>query len=193
MKSSHTALGQLIEVLKVEDAKQAALLKRARPFWWIAAALFVFSSVGILLTQQASSPPIDPGFPLRASLALLFSALAIVFYVQIKKLSTIDYTEPATLFLRNAAKRYEFMSTPALLLAVLISAVLALVTSVYIVDVFRRYFNIHQASIGLTASFAFVAIVFLFGYFVSKKSWRKTKAPVLEQIAKMQAELRSEV
>ncbi len=192
MKTSHTDLSQLIEMLKVEDAKQAALLKRARPFWWIAAALWVFSSVGILLTQQASSQPIDSGFPLRAALALLFSGLAIVLYVQMKKLSTIDYTEPVTLFLRKAAKRYEFMSIPNLLLAVLISAVLALVASVYIIDVFRRYFDIHDASVGLVSTFAFVAIVFLFGYFVSKKSWKKTKAPVLEQITEMQAGLRSE-
>ncbi len=192
MKTSHTALIHLIEVLKVEDARQAALLKRARPFWWIAAALWIFSTVGMLLTQQASSQQIDPGFPLRASLAFLFSGLAAVIFIQVKRLSTIDYTEPVTLFLRKAAKRYQFMSTPALLLAVLISAVLALVASVYIIDVFRRYFEIREASIGFAASFAFVALVLLFGYFVSKKSWKKTKAPLLEQIMKMQADLQNE-
>ncbi len=192
MKTSHTTLSQLIEVLKVEDARQVALLKRARPFWWIAAALWVFSSVAVLLTRQASSQQIDAGFPLRASLAVLFSALAVVFYVQTKRLSRIDYAEPVSLFLRRAAKRYEFMSTPTLFLAVLISAVLALVTSVYIVDVFRRYFDVREPSVGLAASFAFVALVFLFGYFVSKKSWKRTRAPMLEQIMKMQADLRSE-
>ncbi len=192
MNESQPALIRLIEVLKVEDAKQAASLKRARPFWWIAAALWTFSSVGILLTQQASSQQIDPGFPLRASLAFLFSVLAAVLFFQVKRLSTIDYTEPVTLFLQRAAKRYQFMSTPALVLAVLISAVLALVASVYIVDVFRRYFDIREASIGLAASFVFVALVFLFGYFVSKKSWKKTKAPLLEQITRMQADLQNE-
>ena len=192
MKTSHTAVTQLVEVLKVEDAKQVALLKRARPFWWIAAALWIFSSVGILLTQQASSQPIDSGFPLRASLAVLFSCLAVAFYLQIKKLSAIDYTEPVSVFLRKAAKRYEFMSTPYLLLAVFVSSVLALVASVYISDVFRRYFDIREASVGLAVSFAFVALVFLFGYYVSKKAWRRTRGEVLEQIMKVQVELQSE-
>ncbi len=192
MKPSQIAPTGLIEVLKAEDAKQAALLKRARPFWLIAAALWIFSAVGLLLTHQASSQQIDPGFPLRASLAFLFSGLAVVLFFQVKRLSTIDYTEPVALFLLKAAQRYQFMSAPALLLAVLISAVLALVASVYIVDVFRRYFGLHEDFVGLAASFAFVAVVFLFGYFVSKKSWKRTKAPLLAQITKMQADLQNE-
>ena len=183
------AIDNVIEMLKTEDAKQLTMLKRARPLWMIAAVFWIVSSAGILLTGLESPRQLDSGFPLRGLIALIFLGLGAAFVVQTKKLSRIDYTEPASLFLRKAAQRYQFMSTPSLVLSIVITSILALACSMYIVDVFERYLDIHDASAGIVASFAFVAFVYLFGYFASKKSWKKTRAPMLEQIKKMQEDL----
>ena len=188
----HIAIDNVIEMLRSEDAKQLAALKRSRPFWRIAAALATFSCVGILLTKMASSQHVDPGFPLRGLVALVFLGLAAAISTRTKYLSSIDYTEPATLFLRKAGKRYQFMSTPYLVLSILIASILALAASVYIVDVFDRYLDIHDVSLGMVSSFTFTAFVYLFGFYVSKKAWKGTRGEMLEEIKKIQGDLRSD-
>jgi hypothetical protein len=189
MNASDNAVDGLIAMLKTEDAKQLAALKRSRPLWWIAAACWAVVLVVVLVARVESSRPEDAAFPLKGLLALVFVGLAVGTYVHIKKLAAIDYTEPVTLFLRNAAKRYQFMSTPYLVLSILVTSVLALAASSVIVDVFDRYLGIHDDTAGSIAAFAFAALVYLFGYVVSKKAWMKTKGPMLNEIRRMQDEL----
>jgi hypothetical protein len=178
-----------MERLKNEDARQLKMLKRARPLWVIGAVFWGISSIGIVLTTLESSRQIDSGLPLRGLIALIFVGLSAALFVRIKSMSAIDYTEPASLFLRKAAKRYQFMSTPYLVLSILIASVLAWAASMYIVSVFERYLDIHDPSVGIIASFSFVALVFLGGYYASKKDWKKGSQPMLEEIKKLQEDL----
>jgi hypothetical protein len=191
--ASQSGLDSLIEKLKAEDARQLASLKRARPFWWIAAALWIVVFLMIVLRGGEASLQENMALPLRGLLALLFSGLAAALYIQTKRLSALDYSEPVALFLRRAAKRYRFMTTPILVLSILICAVLALAASFYITYVFERYFGIHDRSVGTMSTFAFTGLVFLFGYLVTKRGWKKTRGPMLEQIVKMQNDLRSDL
>jgi len=192
MDASEHAVDGLIAALKAEDAKQLAALKRSRPLWWIAAACWTVVLAVVLVARVDSSRPEDAAFPLKGLLALVFMGLATGTYVQIKKLAAIDYTQPVTLFLRNAARRYQFMSTPHLVFSILVTAVLALAASSIIVDVFDRYLGIHNDAVGTATAFAFTALVYLFGYVVSKKAWMKARGPMLSEIRRMQSELQGE-
>ena len=192
METSDSTVDGLIAMLKVEDARQLAALKRSRPLWWIAAACWAVVLVVVLVARVDSSRPEDAAFPLKGLLALVFVGLAVGTYVQIKKLAAIDYTEPVTLFLRNAAKRYRFMSIPYLVLSVVVTSVLALAASSVIEDVFDRYLGIHDDAAGPIAAFAFATLVYLFGYVVSKKAWMKARGPMLNEIRRMQDELQRE-
>ena len=120
---------------------------------------------------------------------LVFTGLAVALYLQIKKLGNIDYSEPVTLFLRKAVERYRFMSLRYFLFSILASSILALAASVYINNVLKRYFDILDTSVGIIISFVFVTLVYLFGYFASKRLWKSSKGPVLDEIIKMQKEL----
>jgi MFS family permease len=192
MGTSQMSIDHLIEMLKTEDAKQLKALKHARPLWWIGAVLFVFSFVVILLSNLESTQQLSPGLPLKGLLALVFSGLAAAVFLQIRKSSAIDYTEPTSLFLQKTAKRYQFMSTPALAFSILIASVLAAAASLYIVDVFERYFGIHDATVGIAATFGFVALVFLFGFYVTKKDWKQTRGRLLDDIKKLQDDLQGD-
>ncbi|MCX6138071.1 MAG: hypothetical protein NTV54_11315 [Ignavibacteriales bacterium] len=189
MNSIDSTVDNLIEVLKAEDAKQLKLLKKATPLWRIAAGLWLFSFVVAAIAMIDPSHHIDNTFPLKALIMLIFLGLAIGLHLQIKKLGTIDYAAPVTLFLHRAAARYQFMSAPYFVMSLVVTSLLASAASPYIIDVFRRYFDIHNALAGILTSFGFVAMVYLFGYFVSKREWKKSKGPILQDIRRMQKEL----
>jgi len=190
--SSQSTLDSLIDTLKAEDAKQLAALKRAKPLWWIAAVLWAVSCVASLAAYLSADQQFGSGFPLRGILALIFSGLAVGLYIQIKRTSAIDYAEPSLAFLQKAAKRYRFISTPSLVVSLLLTAVLALAASSYIVDVFERYLGVQNPSVGILSTFAFVAIVYSFGFVVSKKAWSRARGQFLEEIRKMRDDLSSE-
>jgi len=190
--ASQQAVDSLIERLKAEDARQLASLKRARPLWWIAAAVWTVGVVVMLVAGAESSQRNSPTLLLQGMLALVFSGLAVALYVQLKRISAIDYTEPATLFLRKAARRYQFMTRFSVVLSLLLSGVMALAASIYIVDVFKRYLGVEDGLIGVVSTFAFVGLVYLFGYSVSKKGWKKTRGPMMDEIRGMLRDLESE-
>jgi hypothetical protein len=190
MGTTNDALSNLMERLKTEDARQLSVLRRAKPLWWIAAVCWVVASVGIVMTDLASPERFGSGISLRGLLALVFLGLAVGFTYQVRKLSAIDYAEPTSRFLQSATRRYKFMSTPCLVLSVLVTSVLALTASPYIVSVFERYFNVQNSPIGTVSTFAFVAAVYAFGYYVSRKAWKKERQPMFEEIRRMQEGLR---
>lgn len=192
MGTPTSALSNLIEKLKTEDTRQLTMLKRAKPLWWVAAGCWVLVFVGILLTDVASSQRVGSGIPLRGLLALVFLGLAVGFTIQIQKLSAIDYAAPTSRFLRIAARRYQFMSTPYMILSVLVTSSLALAAAPYVVDVLERYCDIHDSIAGTVSTFAFVALVYIFGYYVTRKTWKKERAPMYEEIRRMQKDLQSE-
>jgi hypothetical protein len=183
-ESSQGSLDTLIEKLKDEDARQLAALKRARPLWWIAAGCWSVAFLMLILAGGEASLQNISTLPLRGLLALVFTGLAVALYVQMKRISAMDYSEPATLFLRKAAGRYRFMTTRVLVLSILISSVLALAASPYIIDVFERLLGIQDRFIAMISSFAFVGLVYLFGYYATRKAWKQTRGPMLEEIVK---------
>ena len=189
MNSADSTVDNLIEMLKSEDAKQMQSLKQALPLWGIGAGCWMFVTIVAFISMMETSAGFDAGFYLRSLLMLVFTGLAVALYLQIKKLGNIDYSEPVTLFLRKAVERYRFMSLRYFLFSILASSILALAASVYINNVLKRYFDILDTSVGIIISFVFVTLVYLFGYFASKRLWKSSKGPVLDEIIKMQKEL----
>jgi hypothetical protein len=187
--ASQRSIDSLIERLKAEDARQLASLTRARPFWWIAAAVWTAGVVVMLVAGVESSQRNSPTLLLQGMLALVFSGLAVALYVQLKRISAIDYTEAATLFLRKAARRYRFMTPFSFVLSLLLSGVMALAASTYIVDVLKRYLGVENDFTGIVSTFVFVGLVYLFGYSVTKKAWKETREPMLDEIREILCDL----
>ncbi|HAP36260.1 MAG TPA: hypothetical protein DCQ28_10070 [Bacteroidetes bacterium] len=189
MNNTEDSIDSLIEKLKSEDTKLMHSLKRALPLWGIAAGCSLFVTIVSFISIMGTSADFYAGIYLRVLLMLIFIGLTVAMYLQIKKLGTIDYTEPVILFLRNAVKRYRFISLPYFLFSIVASSILALAASVYFNDVLMRYFDVSDTSVGIIISFAFVALVYVFGYYATKSEWKKSKAAIFEEIKKMQKEL----
>jgi hypothetical protein len=192
MNNTDSTVESLIELLKAEDAKQIRSLKKAFPLWAIAAGCWLIGTTAAFISMMETSGGIDTDFYLRGLLLFLFTGLAIALYLQIKRLNRIDYAEPVIHFLRKAVERYRFMSVPFFLFSIAASFILALAASVYINDVLLRYFDIANTAAGIVISIAFVALVYLVGFFATKRSWKESKGPVFEEIVKMQNELQQD-
>lgn len=189
MGHSDISIDNIIEKIKSEDDKQLKALKKAKYLWLAAAGFSLLSLLVILSSVLFSSYKIKAGIPLRLLLVIIFVGLAISIIYKIKELSSLDYSEPSYRFLQKAIKRYQFIRTPYLIFSIIVTIIIAFATSLYIVNVSSRYLGINESSLPVIITFIFIAAVYIFGYYVTKKEWRKTRAPLFDEIRKIQEDL----
>jgi hypothetical protein len=182
-------IDDIIGKIKSEDDKQLKALKKAKLLWLAAGVISLFSLLVILSSVLFSSYKIESGFPLRFLQALIFIGLSIAVIYKIKELSTLDYSEPAFQFLQKAKKRYQFIGVSYLIFSIIATLILAAAASMYIENVFERYLGITERFIPVITTFVFVTAVYLFGYYVSKKEWLKTRGPLFDEIRKIEEDL----
>jgi hypothetical protein len=181
------SVDDLITLLKEGDERERKKLRKALPFFVIAAVIFVIAFVTVIAPGDA---PINSSMLLfRGILAVLYVFIAIAFWIRMRGIEKIDYAEPVRSFLAKAEKRYAFGSTKCYVLAFIVTLFLGYTASLYISDVFRRYFDIGDGSIGLVVTLLFSAAVYSFGFWATRKDWKKEKQEIWLQIRKMRGEL----
>jgi len=179
----------LIALLKASDEQEQRKLRKAMPFWIIAAVIFVIAFVALIAAGGVS---LNPTTLLRGMLMILYVLIVVGIGMKLKGLAKIDHSEPVRSFLEKAAKRYAFMKTEIAVFSFCATMLLAYGTSFYIRDVLLRYFGISDSLPGLVGSLCFFAIVYAFGFWATRKDWKKEKQDIWLQVRKMREELERE-
>jgi hypothetical protein len=183
-------LDGLVARLKDTEKKEYERTKKALTLWIIAIALLLFSLAGALLATETQQ--LLPTLILRVMTVLLFATVAILAYVKIRKLSKVDYTEPVRTFLDKAESRFSFARWNYFALVYLLIIVISYGAHFYISYVLFRYFDIQNSWLGFAITLVFFTLVFFVGIAATKSGWNRERAPLLEEIRKMRAELGAE-
>jgi hypothetical protein len=170
----------LIEELKQADAKEK---KRLRRFM----ALFLLA--GVLLSTGFLRTDIGPGY--RAGLWFLvvtYFCIAAVSAAKYFKLDEVRYGDPTLVFLKKAEKRYRYIAPWEF--AYMIPLLVVLAGAGWLLVFKTRLFERYAHSPG---AFAIYAVSYLavcaFGFFASKKNWKRDKAAVWDKIREALQEL----
>ena len=180
----------LIDALKEADQQEYRSSRKALWLWIIGTALFLFTLVAALIPSGGAQ--LVPTLIFKAMAVILYGAVAVMTFMRIRKLLTIDYTEPVQTFLENAEKRFAFPGPLYITAVSLLALPISYATHFYIADVLARYFSINNATIAFVGTLGFFSAVFAFGWWATKGNWKKDKAPLLDEIRRMRRELEEE-
>jgi len=187
---SGRSLDDLIVKLKSEDEKERQKLKKAVPLWILAATIFVVAFIiTVILPTDA---PNASKIAMRAMLAILYVSIGVFMVRRLRSLSKIDYNESVRSFIEKAEKRYVFASTEYFIFAFVITVIIAYVSHFYVQDVLYRYFNVADSSVALGIMLVFFTVVYVFGYAITKKDWKKRKSSVLKEIRSLKSAMTNE-
>ena len=180
-------LDNLIAQLKEADEKERKLLRRALPFWIVAAVIFAVTFVLAFIPGELVLHPST--LIMRGMLMVLYVCIAAAIGAKVMGIPKIDYTEPVRPFLEKAAKRYAFMTTGWSVFAFSVTMLLAYGASFYLQDVFRRHFGISDPFPVIVGTLLFLAGVFAFGFWATRKNWEKDKKDIWLKVKRMMDEL----
>jgi hypothetical protein len=183
-------LDDLIEQLKEADEKERRMLRRALPFWIVAAVIFTITFIlafipGDLVLNRST-------LLIRGMLMVLYVCIAVALGFKVRSIRKIDYTEPVRSFLSKAAKRQAFMSIGWSVFAFGATMLLAYAASFYIREVLERYFGIVNPVPAIAGTLVFTAGVYAFGMWATWKNWKREKEQIWLQVNEMMDELNRE-
>jgi len=183
----------LMERIKSEDAKDAKALRGMMILFGIAGAFMTF----LFALTWLFPPDQDPNFHrvVLALMGLLFLSFGAMHRAKSRELSGTDYASPVRSFLDDSEKRYRFFALkgPAFMIPYLVFLVALLGTSgVSWLNAMHRYFPAMEDSTGILIYCALIVVAGVIGFILARKDWRKRKAPILEELRRMKAELTRE-
>lgn len=184
------SVDDLVSLLKEADERERLKLRKALPFYGIAAIIFGIAFVAVVVPGSALLNPST--LLLRGLLMILYIFIAASVWLKVKGLAKIDYAEPVRTFLAKAEKRYAFGKTQIYVLAFGITLFLGYAAFLYIRDVLRRYLEVTASWPGLVVTLLFFVFVYAFGLWATRKNWIKGKQDIWLQIRKMREELERE-
>jgi hypothetical protein len=174
---SPQGLDGLIEELKAADAKGRKTI--------VQFSVFIITMFVIYITV-ATSRDGGSGLGYRI-LAGGFFLILLYFYWLYRMLRKIDYAEPVMKFLKKAERRYSFMNPTDWFIVGPLLAILGTGGGFIVHYTFLKYFD--NVTIPLAIYITFFISVVLFGFWASKKNWKKDKGEILNRIKKMRLEL----
>ena len=181
-------MNKLIERLKAQDANEARLLRRARPLWIMAAAIFSLIFLAVLCFPPAGIQPIRVW--LTGVLAAVYVLDALLLAWRVHSLGRIDYTESVRSFLEKAEARFQFMLPQDRWLAAVGLPILGTVGGFYVGEtLFPRYISPGREPLFILFYCLGYALVCIAGFGFTYKNWKTSKAPLLSEIRKLKQEL----
>jgi hypothetical protein len=184
--TSVRTVDNLIRLLKQSDERERRQLRKAVPFYVIAALVFVIAFVAVIVPGGMS---LNPSTLLRGMLMILYVGLTLALGMKLRGLAKIDYSEPVRSFLSKAERRYAFVAPEFHVFGLSITLFLAYIASLYINNVLRRTFEIANSSVGLIVTLLFFVLVYGFGSWATWKNWKRDKQAVWLQVKTMREEL----
>jgi hypothetical protein len=182
------SVDDLITLLQESDEVERKKLRKSLPFFIIAAVVFAIAFIVTLFLGYGASLNSSTLF-LRGMLMILYAFMAVSVWTKMRGIEKVDYAEPVRSFLAKAEKRYAFGTTESSIFAFIVTLFLGYGVFLYISDVARRYFDITDGSIGLIVTLLFFAGVYGFGYWATRKGWKREKRDIWLQVKKMGEEL----
>lgn len=165
-------MNSLIDQLKDTDAKE----KKAMYFLIIIFVVFIVIYAGISMTKTGD-------FKGAYGLLILGFALVLLYlFSLLLKIGRVDYTEPASIFLRKALKRHKFMKPIDWILTLPIFA--TFFTGGFLIV---RYSFMKYMENTLIPEIIFIAVfvaAISVGTWSSYRQWKEKKAPLVEEIRK---------
>lgn len=183
----------LVARMKAVDAKDAKSLRGMMILVGTAGAfaLALFTLTWILPPDQ------DPNYHrvILAVMGLLFVSLWAIYRSKSRELSGMEYAMSVRSFLDKSITRYRFFPIKGnpMAAAYLMFVVAILVTGgVSWVHSMPRYFPALEDSTSILIYCAILVVAAVFGVIFRRKDWKKRKAPILEELRRMKAELTQE-
>ena len=186
------ALDGLIRVLKAEDESDRKRLRRTAIFFSILGVAYVllFALTWIL----PPDPPPSPGMS-RLALTLAFLCFLLIGWVSAtrsRRLAGIDYAGPVRSFLDEAERRYRFLNGRDLAVVVPIVLLAGAMTWFASRNAFERYLPGAAHSVATFAPVLVLAAACVAGLVLGRRLWEKRRAPILDEIRRIQAALAAE-
>jgi drug/metabolite transporter (DMT)-like permease len=180
----------LIAAVKIEDARDNKTFRRSMIFF---AGAGVFYAALFLLTFIA--PPDDSPNMHRMILGLFaFTFLSIGMYSRMnsRRLTGLDYAEPARAFLDTVEKRYQILQVKSLLFGVPYFLILVVTCAFAFLTANERYFPSLEPRVGIVLFAIFFLVVLAVGLLFGWKKWKRRKAPLLSEIREMRVHLNND-
>jgi len=172
-------VNSLIERVRAQEAKEARHLRKARPLWLIATAMFLFVFAGLLLQPSATVRPARLVF--CGVLAAVYVVNAALLARRLRALSRIDYADSPRSFLQSAEPRHRFMGPRELWLAGSGLVILGVVTEVYVEDMLlQRYVAPEHQALGIAVYCLGYLLVCAAGFMFSYLNWMRDTTLALE-------------
>lgn len=187
----HTIPATLIAELKEADEKRYKSLRKARTFFIIATGIFLFAFVAALSSFDVPSRDVETLVRQRGSILLIYLFVSVLYFLTVRRLSRIDYTEPMRQFLRNAERRYMFMSPGGAVVMVAGLIFVVVIAEIGYVPYLSRKFGTPTESTAIGFALFIIAVAVMGTYF-TWKDWRKDRAQIWRQIKKIREELEND-
>lgn len=179
-RGTPNGLDSLIEELKAADTKRR---KMVFMFMIIILALTVINSTTILTKSGLAAL----GYEI---LVFGFVLILIYFFSQLLSLKKVDYTAPSLVFLQKAEKRYAFMKPSDWIIVTPLLLILGAGGGLIVYHSFSKY-NVDIQLITAGYILFFIALV-IFGFWASRKDWKKDNGRILERIREIREEMELE-
>lgn len=169
----------------IMDLKAADLKARRKTIFFM---IIIFSFIAVyssVLTRQ--NGPVSIGYEILIG---GFFLILIYGFSQFLRVKNIDYTAPAIVFLKKAERRHAFMKLSDWFITVPLIAILGTGGGFIVYYSFSAY-HVNYQLLTVIYTILFIMLV-IFGFWASRKNWKKEKGEILERIKKMRQEIEKE-
>lgn len=190
LQTSVHSVDDLIDALKLADEAERKKARKMMLFFILGGLLLAF--VFILSLFLPSSTNQQHAMLHRGLLALWFVALGLYAGYNARRNAKVDYSEPLSLFLDKAEKRYRFIDQRGIVFTILILPIALfsiMATCDRIKYVFQRYLDKDYLYLVPFSFYLFMLLIFILGSIFSYKNWQRDKAPYWREIKKQLAKL----
>ncbi|MBN2354906.1 hypothetical protein JXO59_02275 [candidate division KSB1 bacterium] len=191
MQPSVHSMNDLIDALKVADEAERKKARRMMLFFILSGALWAF--VLILNLVMPSSLSQQQGVLHRGLLALWLLAIGLYSGHIARRHAKVNYSEPLSIFLAQAKKRYSLIEPRGIVFTILILPIALfciMAAGDYMTYVFQRYISADDLYLVSIVFYFFILLVFILGSVFTYKNWQRERAPYWRKIKEELIKLR---
>ncbi len=187
-RGSERGIDDLISRLKRQDEHDRVQVRRTTIAFAVA-GIFYAGVFG--LTWFA--PPDDSPALHRVILGLfaaVFLSAGLYGRMKGREIAATDYAAPAQIFLAKAGERFAFLRAKDLVVVIPYLLILSITCTVAVMTSMGRYLPSVDPSFWLLGCSVGIPVLWLVGFGLGWRKWKKGKEPLLDEIRGMERELR---
>lgn len=169
----------------ITDLKAADLKGRRQIIFFI---IIIFSLITVYSSVRTrQNGPESIGYEILIGGFIL---ILIYGFSQLLMVKNVDYTAPALVFLKKAEKRHTFMKLSDWFITMPLLAILGTGGGFILYHSFAVY-HVNLKLLMVIYTILFIMLV-IFGFWASRRNWKKEKGEILDRIKKMRQEIEME-